>query len=460
MSMSAPGRLGELLGRSVDALATSISERDGLQARLAYDATHDALTGLANRRAALEGLDNLLRTGRRVGALFIDLDDFKAVNDDRGHAVGDTLLRTVAERLRRGARDDTVVARIGGDEFLVVLPVADEREAVEIAHRLAIVLDEPVVIDGIAHRSPASIGVAVSMPDDDADRLLGSADAALYEQKAGEGGGVTLLDTTLRSELEQRHVIEADLRTAIATGGLELHYQPIVRIADRSLQGVEALVRWRRKDGTLVPPDHFINVAERSGLIVDLDRWVLHRALTQAARWRAARFPDLQVSVNVSARTLLSADIVSDVAAALIDVEVPGSALVLEVTETALLHDLDTAAARIQALKELGVQASIDDFGTGFTSVSQLRRLPIGEVKVDRSFVQSLDDPRDRVLVDLVVQMGTVLGIPVVGEGVETEEQFEALRLLGCRLAQGYLLGRPAPAEEFEAAITASASSA
>jgi EAL domain-containing protein (putative c-di-GMP-specific phosphodiesterase class I) len=319
-------------------------------------------------------------------------------------------------------------------------------------------LHAPGALDGIAHRSPASIGVAVSRPDDDADRLLRSADAALYEQKAGERGGVTLLDTALRAELEQRHVIEADLRAAIATGALELHYQPIVRTADRSLHGVEALVRWRRSDGTLVPPDRFIDVAERSGLIVDLDRWVLYRALTQAAEWRAGRFPELQVSVNVSARTLLSADIVSDVAAALLDVELPGNALVLEVTETALLHDLDAAAARIQALRELGVRASIDDFGTGFTSVSQLRRLPIGEVKVDRSFVQSLDDPRDRVLVDLVVQMGTVLGIPVVGEGVETEEQFEALRRLGCRFAQGYLLGRPVPAAAFDGALTASVS--
>lgn len=450
---SAPGKLGALVGRSVEELARSISERDGLHRRLAHEAAYDSLTGLANRRTAMASIDAMLGEAPLVGLLFIDLDGFKLVNDEWGHAVGDRVLRRVADNLQEAAPAGALLARLGGDEFVIGLPVSSEHAAVVLAEALAGRFARDISVGGVIHSASLSVGVAVSRPGDDADRLLRSADAALHAAKRGERGSVVALDDVLRSRLEAEHRLAGDLRQALAAQELEVHYQPIFRV-DGPLHGVEALVRWRGVDGGFVPPDRFIPAAEGSGLILDVDAWVLERSLAQVASWRAGPFPDLHVSVNMSAKTLLSSRLVGDVERALRVAGLDSDALTLEVTETALLHDLERAATQVAQLRALGVRTSVDDFGTGYTSVSHLRRLPVAELKIDASFIQAMgEDVRDHALADLIARIGDVLALDVVAEGVETDAQLEGVRALGCDFAQGFLLGRPVAAADFEAAL-------
>lgn len=445
-----PGKLSDLLNRSVQALARAITERERLQRRLEYDASHDTLTGLANRRVALGSLEQLLAERERtVAALCIDVDGFKHVNDQLGHTAGDTVLRYVASRLDQVAPPDAVVARLGGDEFLVATTVAGQDQAMALAEQLGASLNGPVLVEGVQRRVAVSVGVALSGPNENADRLLRWADVALFEAKRGSRGRAVVLDDELRRTLEDQHELEGELRAAIADDALEVHYQPVVEAASGRMVAVEALVRWRR-DGTLVPPDLFIPTAERSDLVVELDRAVLRRAAAQLAAWRTGPFPHLRLWFNFSARTLLSPRIVGHMAETLTRTGLPSGAVGVEVTETTMLHDIETAAERLQQLRELGVATAIDDFGTGYTSVSQLRGLPVDEVKIDRSFIDRMDDERERALVDMVLRIGHVLGIDVVAEGVETEHQLEQLRELGCGLVQGYLLGRPVTAADLE----------
>jgi len=448
----APGKLGELVGRSVDGLARSLSERDSLERRLAHEAGHDPLTGLANRRRAMASLEALVAGGRQVAVVFLDLDGFKAVNDEAGHAAGDQVLTVAAMRLSATTRDGSVVARFGGDEFFVAAAVGSEQEASVLARRIVDAFDDPLAIDAFPRRIAASVGVALSRPGEEPDALLRAADAALYEANRSGGGGVVLADASLRARLEDDHRLEIELRAAIVDGGLTLHYQPVFDAAGH-LRGAEALVRWRRVDGTVVAPEKFVRIAERTGLVIELDRWVLGHGLAQLAQWRAGPLPRVALSVNVSSRTLLCRSLVAEVREALEATGVDAEALILEVTETALLHDLETAAAHIGRLRRLGVRISVDDFGTGYTSVSHLRILPVSEVKIDRSFVQAMgSDERDRALVELMARIGTVLHLDVVAEGVETQDQLVAVREAGCRFAQGFLLGRPMPPEELIAA--------
>lgn len=443
----APGKLAALLQRSVDSLANSIREREELQQLMAHEAAHDALTGLANRRRAITAVADLLASAPSVGVLFIDLDGFKALNDDLGHAAGDEVLVAVADRLQRSAPIDAVVARLGGDEFVVACP-ATEPEAEAVAARIMDMVGHPLLVAGVLHRAAASIGIAISRPGASPDDLLRWADTALREAKRVGRGRAVVLDDELRDELDANHRLESDLRQAIIADRLQVHYQPVVDLDTGTVRVVEALVRWPLDDGTLVAPDRFIPVAERSGLVTSLDQWVLRHAAQQVAEWRRGALPGLRLAVNVSARTLLSSHFVADVCRAASDATLPIDALEVEVTETALLHDVDTATDRIGALRARGVRISIDDFGTGYTSVSELRRLPVDTIKIDRSFVQAMHDPRDHALVDLLIHIGEVLDIEVVAEGVETDEQLEELRRLGCHLLQGYLLGRPRPASE------------
>jgi diguanylate cyclase (GGDEF)-like protein len=446
------GNLSALLQRSVDGLARSIAERQALQDRLRFDAEHDGLTGLRNRRAALAVLDAMLTSPEPLAVLFCDVDGLKRVNDELGHAAGDAVLLTAAERLAASAPADALVARLGGDEFLLATRIGDARVAHALAERLSLELEEPVGFEGGCVRTGASIGVALSCPGERADDLIRWADVALYEAKRAGRGRAVLLDDRLRAEVNDAHVLDEELRSAIAAGELEVHYQPIVDLESRQVCGVEALVRWRR-GGELIPPDRFIGVAERSGTIVELDRFVLRAAAQQVAAWRDGPLPELAVSVNASARTLLAESFAADVAAVLRDTGLEPEGLEIEVTETALLDDLDAAAAQVEALHLLGVRTAIDDFGTGYTSVSQLRRLPVDRVKIDRSFVAGLADERDRVLVDLVIRIGHVLGVEVLAEGVETEADRQALLAAGCELAQGWLFGRPVPANALEAEL-------
>ena len=456
-----PGLLGAELQRSVRVLSGSIVEREQLQSRLVYQATHDTLTGLANRGALVDALGEAAREAseatHRVAVVFIDLDGFKRANDRYGHAAGDQLLRAVAERMQRLVPRRCTVARFGGDEFVIVVPgVLDPVQAVDLARALVASIAEPVEVDGVLLNVGASAGVAVSGADpSDLDTdpldLIRRADLAVYTAKREPGRSVAMYDGELDRQIMLQEDVEAALHAALQPGvdQLRMVFQPILRTGDGELHGVEALVRWDRPDHGRVPPDAFVPIAERSALIVELDRWVLRAVLGQTAEWSASEeLAGVPVSVNVSGRSLLDPGFVDHVVDALRAAEVPAELLKVEVTETAIVTDLELAAAQLRRLRDLGVQVVIDDFGTGYTSVAHLRSLPVDELKIDGSFVQRLPDQEHRVLIEMIHQLAHHLAIPSVAEGVETAEQIAHLRDIGCDALQGYLFARPLEHDE------------
>lgn len=444
-----PGRLGEALMDSVDTLSSSIADRHNLQARLGYQASHDALTGLANRAAVLERLSAALATAESapVGLIFVDLDDFKRANDVFGHGTGDEVLVEVGRRLLTTCRPSDMVARLGGDEFLVVAQELDRVEnLMPVAQRIIDVIAKPMPMERTGGLSlQASAGVAIARTSTlDALEFLSHADAALYLAKASDRR-IGVFDEQLRQEIGERALIEQRLRSALRDGDLEVHYQPVLASDSLAVGQIEALVRWVG-DHTY-GPDVFIPVAEASDLVVDIDRFVLATATNELARLIADGVAnDLSVAVNLSGRHLLHANVADHVAAALASSGLDPSRLIIEVTETALIADLDRAAEHLAALRTLGVRASVDDFGTGFTSISQLRRLPIDELKIDRSLVTEL--PGDETLVRVVRDLATHFGMTTVAEGVETQEQATFLRELGCSQLQGWLYARAMPVDD------------
>ena len=460
----AAGRLGTSLHGAVSRLAAVMVEREQLRRRLSHEATHDSLTGLANRAALITHLDDALvrvrEHDRTLAVLMVDLDSFKAVNDLHGHAAGDVLLKAVAERLVASVRHGDRVGRLGGDEFVVVLnSVADADEALVIADRVRAAIARPVVIDDFEVRPGCSVGVALSGGDmssfasSELNDLLRDADLALYRAKEDPELGVVLCDDQLRDEVNRLTVVESRLHDAIRDDHLELHYQQVVDGATGATLGVEALVRWR--DGaTLVPPDLFIPIAERSELILELDRWVLDAAVAQAARWaNEPRLGHLTFAVNLSSRHVLARSLVGQIRSALARHRVDPSRLIIEVTESALLNDLEAAAETLGQLRAMGVCVAIDDFGTGYTSIAHLRGLPIDILKIDRSFVSNIDRFDDRTLIKLIVETGHLLGCVVIAEGVETPHQEAVLRSLGVDQIQGYLIGPPIPPSEMVIAL-------
>ena len=429
--------------REIEAAAAA---RDLARSHLAHRAAHDSLTELANRAYAVEltelALSRARRSGSLVGLLFIDLDDFKAINDTYGHAAGDEVLRETARRMRDRVRGGDTVGRLGGDEFVVLVEgPADEEALVDLAEHLLAAVRRPIAVGEREVAVGASIGVAVTGgPGASAGVLLHEADAAAYRAKARGRNRVEIFDEQLRREHHARVQLEAAIRTGLDLGEFLVHFQPIVDVSSGAAVGVEALLRWDRPGRGMVPPDRFIPTAEMSSLICDLDRWVLREVTSRAATWRG-RGADLSVAVNLSGRHLAEPDVVADVAGALAASGLPAGRLVLEITETVLV-DQPSALVRLRALQELGVGISIDDFGTGYTSIAQLQHLAANTLKIDRSLVSS-QDPGAAALVRLVVDAGHAFGLAVVGEGVETAEHLEALRASGCDLAQGYLFARP-----------------
>ncbi|MEI4273557.1 bifunctional diguanylate cyclase/phosphodiesterase [Klenkia sp. LSe6-5] len=417
--------------------------------QLAEDgARTDPLTGLGNRRRLAEATARVLGTGTPVSVLFVDLDGFKAVNDSRGHVVGDALLVEVAARLRAGVRADDLVVRVGGDEFAVLVPGPVER-AVEVARRLQSAVRYPVQLTGRPATVTASVGVAStsSAARRDADLLLRNADLAMYQAKATGRDKVVTFVPGMAQAASDRASLAEDLTVALAAGDqLHVHYQPVVTLPGGDVHGYEALVRWQHPTRGPVAPLQFVPIAEQTGTVVALGAWVLRRATRDAAAGLAGQPGPSRVAVNVSAVQLADAGFVQSVRDALADSGLPARRLVLEVTESLLADDLDTASARLQELRDLGVRIAIDDFGTGYSSLSYLRRLPVDVVKVDRSFVADLArGGAATTLVASVVELARSLALDVVAEGVETPEQLATLVELGCTYAQGYLLGRPAP---------------
>jgi diguanylate cyclase (GGDEF)-like protein len=416
-------------------------------------AYHDGLTGLPNRTLFLERLDRALDVGARartaIAVLFLDLDLFKQVNDTLGHAAGDELLRGVAARLRAAVRGGDMAARLGGDEFAILLePVHDAGQAQEIAGRITAAIAQPFPIAGKEVLTRASIGIALS--DDSTasgDDLVQDADMAMYRAKKSRPGSCLMFEPGMRSELLRHVELTADATRAFEAGEFRLAYQPIVALPHARPVAVEALLRWTHPRLGVIPPATVIPLIEQSGLIVALGRWVLRAACRELAGWHATGLPDLTVSVNVSGRQLADERLAADVLAVLAETGLPPDAVTLEVTETALMRDPGEAVRRLRALKQTGVRLAVDDFGSGASSMAHLGRLPIDQLKIDKSFIDGLaGDRRRQAIVRSVLELGSTLELETVAEGVEEPAQLAALAGLPCTLAQGFLFAEPMPA--------------
>jgi diguanylate cyclase (GGDEF)-like protein/PAS domain S-box-containing protein len=431
-----------------------ITERALYQERLTQQAYHDPLTGLVNCARFSERLEQALRQrGNMIGLLFVDLDRFKLVNDSLGHEAGDQLLRDVAKRLSSSLREGDTLARLGGDEFTVLLPrIKGEETAIEVAERLHAQLEQPFEVLGQPVVVSASIGIATGVAMHDLpEELLRDADSAMYEAKARGRGRHEVFRIAMHTRAVSLLAMETDLRRAVDAGGLELHYQPIVRLRSERIAGVEALVRWRRSDGSLMLPAEFIPVAEETGLIHQIGRWVLRQACQQLASWRASlpQAAGLSMSVNVSGRQLQDPSLTADVAAALEDAGIDPGSLTLELTESVVAINLEAVTQVLQALRWMSVQLAMDDFGTGYSSLSSLSQLSMDILKIDRSFVARLDrDAEGHAVVYAIISLANALGMRVTGEGIETPAQLETLTAMGCHYGQGNLLGLAVPADE------------
>jgi diguanylate cyclase (GGDEF)-like protein len=450
--------VGDLV-RAFGDMNDSIARHDRDVRRMAYT---DALTGLTNRLAFRESLDHRLMmlrgAGRQLALLFADIDDFKRVNDTLGHEAGDDVLVQFANRIRdvveRLGGDEALLARFGGDEFVILIQNGDVRAAAtQLAEELVKELGQPLVVEGRQVFLGTSIGITL-FPEDasGATALMKNGDIAMYQAKVAGKNCYRFYSRAMDQAVERRVHMEQELRGAWERGELSLVYQPIFRLADRRIVGAEALLRWQHPEMGVVAPSVFIDVAEQSGLIESIGPRVLRAACATAARWRAHEDPHeaIFVSVNVSPRQLRSGDLPEEVASCLRDTGLSASCLHLELTETAVIGDEAHASALLAKLHRTGVKVWLDDFGTGFSGLSHLRRVPVDGVKIDRSFIADMQrDPDDLALTTAIIAMAHSLGITVVAEGVEKEAQFDILRARGCDLAQGYWMGHPMSAAEF-----------
>ena len=426
------------------------------EARLALLAQSDALTGLGNRAKFKEQLQKDLRrceqTGHSVAIILLDLDHFKNINDTLGHDIGDQLLREAASILSHTARATDTIVRLGGDEFAFIVPNLVSTGIVNtMAERIISTLSKPMTISGHDIQPGVSVGITIFPQDGrDPDALLKNADLALYRAKAEGRGNYQFYRRELHLRAMERNAIERDLRTALSSNQFVLHYQPKVDLQSGHVTGAEALVRWRHPDRGLVPPGLFIPVAESNGFIVELTRWVMEQACTQARKWQDEGLPPLGIAVNVSALDLRRGDLTDQVAGTLIRTGLSPQYLELEVTESMVMRDVDEVIGTLRRLRGLGVGIAIDDFGTGYSSLAYLKRFPVKRLKIDRSFVQDMGrTPESRAIPRVIVDLARSLGVRVLAEGVETADQLDALRQMGCDEAQGYFLGRPMPSEEF-----------
>ncbi|MEP7346218.1 MAG: EAL domain-containing protein, partial [Gemmatimonadaceae bacterium] len=434
------------------AMIQDVSQRKSLEAELMHQALHDPLTGLANRVLFRDRVEHALaRSGRGEAGpavLFLDLDNFKTVNDTLGHGAGDTLLAHVAKMLLNATRGCDTVARLGGDEFAVLLDGArSDSDILVVAGRIADALGTSTTIDGaFAPSVSASMGIARPSAGEGVDELLRNADVAMYAAKSRARGGFVQYDPAMHAELVDRISLEQDLKDAFRRGEFFLEYQPIVELEGGELRAVETLVRWQHPTRGVVPPDRFIPLAEESGLIVPLGAWILGQACQQAARWNRERGEGrpLGITVNVSGRQIASDQIVIDVARSIGESGLRTNLLTLEITESVLMEDTDLTIRRLGELKALGVLLAVDDFGTGYSSLSHLQQFPVDVLKIDRRFIERVQhDPNSAALARTIIALGSMLSLRTVAEGVENHEQRDTLAELGCELAQGYLFSRP-----------------
>ncbi len=437
-----------------------IDDRKRLEVKLRHQAFHDALTGLANRALFVEQVTEAVADaaiGRGpVVVLFLDVDDFKRVNDSLGHDAGDQILIEVAARIRASIRTGDLAARFGGDEFAVLLErPSSPAAAIAVTERILAALEDVHVVRGVELVLSASIGIAQSVAGvEDGTELLRMADVAMYAAKTAGKHRYALFEPGMQAPVRERLDLEVDLRHALDRGEFILHYQPVVDLATRRIVGTEALIRWHRPGSGLVPPSEFIPIAEETGLIVPIGAWALEEGCRLAASWPARSWGQaLSVAVNLSARQLQDSGLVDDVAGILRRTGLEAERLVLEVTESLVMQDPDQTIQRLRAIRALGVGLAIDDFGTGYSSLSYLRTLPVNMVKIDRSFIADLDRAAGAALVQGIVELGHSLGLAVVAEGIETLEQADVLQRFGCDFAQGFHFARPVPPAELAALL-------
>lgn len=441
-----------LRGVTVDVTSQRMSEQ-----RLFQLAHFDTLTNLPNRQTFAERIKHAIavasRRNSRLAVMFLDVDHFKTINDSLGHDVGDLVLRVVAERIAGCLRESDTVARIGGDEFVILLEEgAGPDESFDIvAEKLAKAVSQPIMVKNIELYVAASMGICV-FPEDgsDSETLLRNADTAMYRAKSAGRNCWRFFDESMARSAARKLELETALRRAIERGELTLHYQAQRALDNDRIVGAEALIRWNRPGLGLVPPLEFIPLAEESGLIVSIGNWVLETACSQAAAWHREGKARVRIAVNISARQIHHKDFVAQIARTLTTCRLPAELLELEITESSILENLEETVRKLQQLKMMGVNIAIDDFGTGYSSLSYLKQLPIDRLKIDRTFVKDVPEDRDDcAIVRTIIAMSDSLGLSVIAEGVETQEQLDFLRGEGCREVQGYLISKPVPVEEF-----------
>jgi diguanylate cyclase (GGDEF)-like protein len=433
-----------------------VTDREKAEARAHFLATHDDLTGLPNRLMFGQVLSDAIKISRRYrqefAVMFVDLDRFKIINDTLGHAAGDYMLTEIAGRLKRCVRESDVVARMGGDEFIILLrELSDVRQVATVARKILANVVGPLTIHGQECRVTASIGVSLFPSDaQDEESLTKNADAAMYAAKENGRNNFLVHSEEMKTQSLEQLILETSLRRALERNELLLHYQPKQDLKRGIISGVEALLRWRHPDLGLLLPNQFIPLAEEAGLIVPIGKWVIETACAQNMAWQRQGLPVMRIAVNLSPRQFADPNLLHDIHAALEKSGMPPELLELEITESMVVQNLERTVRVLEAIKSLGVTLSIDDFGTGYSSMSLVKKLPIDSLKIDRSFVQEIvQNAEDRAIADAIIALGRALDLTVVAEGVETLEQESFLRAHNCDEIQGYLFSRPVPAQEF-----------
>jgi diguanylate cyclase (GGDEF)-like protein len=440
-----------------------ITERKAFEDELHHHACYDSLTGLANRRLLVDRLDQALRRSvldRKTHALiFVDVDRFKSINDSLGHVTGDGFLVAIGARLKAMVRSGDLLARFGGDEFVVLLEdVGSVDVAIAAARRICAAVQQPIVLpDGYELVASVSVGVALTEPGKSADDVLRNADVAMYEAKAKGGGGTYKVfdQASMGTRSSERLQLEADLRKGLERDELEVHYQPFYSLDGEQIVGAEALVRWRHPAKGLISPVRFIPMAEETGLILPLGRYVLGKACQQVCSIRDRLGVDLPISVNLSPRQFQESGLPAQVGALLEATGLPSELLIFEITESMVMEDLSGAREIMKKLNRLGVRLAIDDFGTGHSSLAYLKQFPVHEVKVDRAFIQGVAESQvDSAIVRAVIDLANAMGIAAVAEGVETRSQVAGLKMIGCEIAQGFYFSPPLRADDFDQLLT------